>query len=59
MSALVPEFKIIMREHYEFYLDETDYNGDIPLSFNEYVREYQEDIISIYEHKCLKNFPDD
>ena len=50
MSALVQEIKIVMNDHYEFYHDETTDNGDIPLSFDEYVREYREDIISIMEN---------
>ena len=50
MSALVQEIKIVMSQHYDFYHDETTDNGDIPLSFDEYIREYREDIISIMEN---------
>jgi len=51
MSALVQQIKIVMSEHYDFYHDETIDNGDIPLSFDEYIREYREDIISIMENE--------
>jgi|GEM_PF-4291036 len=59
MSALVQQIKIVMSEHYDFYHDETIDNGDIPLSFDEYIREYREDIISIMDQKCGETSMDD
>jgi hypothetical protein len=53
MSALVQHIEFFLSEHYDFYHDETIDNGDIPLSFDEYIREYREDIISIMEKKDL------
>jgi len=36
-----------LNRHYEWYVDDAEYNDEIPLSYDEYVSEYKDDIILI------------
>ena len=37
-----------LKDHYEWYVDDAEYNDEIPLSYDEYVRENKDNLILIF-----------